>query len=106
MINYNEERKHFVQWIKTKLSGEKLRFDEKTNAEIFIGANPFNRYTMGILYPAGVLEESEEEETVDLQTEDDSDVTSTLTTLTQRYQPPSLSPFYRLLEKENPYSHY
>ena len=43
MSNYNEERKNFGQWIKTKLSGETLRFDEKTNAQIFIGANPFNR---------------------------------------------------------------
>ncbi len=103
MINYNEERKHFVQWIKTKLSGEKLRFDEKTNAEIFIGANPFNRYTMGILYPAGVLEESEEEETVDLQTEDDSDVTSTPTKLTQRYQPPSSMGFSFYVDATLPY---
>lgn len=82
MINYNEERKQFVKWIKNRLSGETLQVDDKTQSEILIDPNPFNRYTIGILYPAGITESIEDEEL-----EDDADETTSKTH--QRYQPPS-----------------
>ena len=54
MIDYDKERKQFVSWVKKKLSGEKLPFDETVQSEVLVDPNPFNRYTVGILYPAGL----------------------------------------------------
>src|SRR5699024_936311 len=81
MVDYNKERKKFVQWVKERLSGEKLRFDEKIQSEILVEPNPFNRYTTGILYLAGVSDEVED----DAKDEDREISTKT----TQSYQPPS-----------------
>ena len=81
MVDYNKERKNFVQWVKERLSGEKLKFDEKIQSEILVEPNPFNRYTTGILYPAGVSDEVEDD------AKDEDRETSSKTT--QSYQPPS-----------------
>lgn len=80
MIDYDKERKNFVSWIKRKLSGEKLPFDEAIPAEVLIEPNPFNRYTIGILYPPGL-----EDEVID---ECEGDIKSSSKS-SQRYQPPS-----------------
>lgn len=94
MADHNEERKKLVQWVKTKLSGEALPFDEKTGSEILIDSNPFNRYTIGILYPIGLSDEvdADEENTA---TNEESLATSqphtdeAIVKSAQRYQPPS-----------------
>ncbi|WP_230657364.1 DrmB family protein [Psychrobacter sp. I-STPA10] len=86
MVKYTKERKQLVQWVKTQLSGETLTFDKKTNSEILIESNPFNRYTMGILYPSGLVDNTEEE-VLEEAVEEDSDIVSLKSP--QRYQPPS-----------------
>lgn len=88
MIDYNKERRKFVELVKKTLSGEKLLFDGNLQSEILVESNPFNRYTTGILYPAGLEEEDEDDDSNKLDDEIEEAV-SAVSKSTQRYQPPS-----------------
>ena len=77
MVNYSLARKELVGWVKASLTGEGLKDN------ILIELNPFNRYTTGILYPAGTEAEPEVEEL------EGGDSLAGSTKKKAKYQPPS-----------------
>lgn len=87
MTSYSEERKKLVQWVKQQLSGEALTFDNGIGHEVLIEPNPFNRYTIGILYPPeDLMSEAGIEETIVAPSAEDSESSFTSS---YKYQPPS-----------------
>ena len=79
MTDYSSARRKFVDWVKQSLIGEHLKDD------ILLANNPFDRYTTGILYPVGAVNDVEEENDV---VNEDADL-SEQPTKKMKYQPPS-----------------
>lgn len=79
MTDYSAARQKFVNWVKRSLTGEELKDN------ILFETNPFDRYTTGILYPAGTEYEVEN----DNETPEEEDVLAKEPAKKAKYQPPS-----------------
>jgi len=80
MTDYSKARQSLVNWVKSTLTGSDLKNDTLWES------NPFNCYTTGILYPAGTVYETNDDDEAD---SDDNEASLASSTKKTRYQPPS-----------------
>jgi len=83
MSDISAARRKLVGWVKQSLIGEDLKDN------ILIETNPLNRYTTGILYPAGTVYEESGSDTSAVATEGDNSNLVLEPTRQKKYQPPS-----------------